>query len=1428
MGSRRPRLVYFQGIWLLVAILFLKSAAVAGDFRASPRPDFWTADGAVYSILATNGRVYIGGDFSYVAPKGSRLLALDRYTGEIDHDFPAIYGSAVHIILDDGLGGWFVGGDFVQVGTLRITNLVHIASDSSIDTTFRPDPDGAVQTLALDGTILYMGGDFNRVSGVARGHVAAWNLSNNQLTSWAPQANSTVSTLLLQGDMVFLGGYFASIGGQQRRNIAAVSASSAALLPWQPDADGAVLSLAFSGARLYAGGFFNRIGGQFRNGLAALDPNSTNALPWDPNPAGGKVTSVRADCSTIYVGGYFTNIAGLPRFRAAAIDGESAQALPWNPDLAPAYSGTLKSYVLSIEPLGSDIFVGGQFTAQGHFDFAQFDAGSGQVLPWNAGLDGGVSAIGISGRKVVVAVINSPGGVARRNLAAFDEFTGKALDWNPDPDGPVYALALSNGRLFMGGAFTNVGGVGRGRLAAVDLEKGSVDANWNASANNIVYALAANGSAVFVGGSFTALNGATRQRLCAVDDTTGAVLPTWVAHADGTVYSLALDNQILYAGGNFTSVSSIVRNHVAALDNSSAQVTAWNPGADGTVRVIAVSSGSIFLGGSFNSVASQQRNFVAKVDAATGLLTPWAPNPDDEIRAIAFAGTNVFLGGLFQHLNGESRFGLAAVTANGEVGAFNPSTSPANRVLALASFSALYICGESPLALAGDFSLQTLAAYPQVGAPQISGLPAAVDASPAGDVNFSPDVSGQPPISFQWRFAGTDLPGQTNSSLLLSNLQVNQSGVYELLTRNDRGGFTAQTRLTVVEPPVILAAPTAQTIAPGSTLNLAVLASANPPPLYQWRVNGANIPGAVFAAVTISNIAPAQAGVYDVVVVNRAGLAISPPANIVVTAPALPFADNRAAQGTITSLSGSGSGSNATATRETNEVLHAGKPGGHSVWITWKPPATGLATLSTRGSDFDTLLAVYISPTNPSNLVSVASDDDGGGFSASRLSFNASAGTQYQIAVDGAYGATGRIVLNWNLDTTSGSIPIITGQPQSQAVFAGDGVLFSVTAGGSGALRYQWFFGCQQIPNATNSTLLLPNVQSRDVGNYHVVVSQGGGAVAQSADAALEIGSRSDFLSKDKLQDLFPLPSGNGPSSLDRSIPTLPPAALASSGGFLLVSMGSINSQILNNTGSTTQPGEPSHCGVLGGASKWIGLHTTDSGVLVVDTIGSRIDTVLAVYTGTSPINLQEVACDDNGAPDHVRSLLHFNAAADTDYLVAADGVNGAQGSIVLNWKLGLPPVITSRPATNILNPGDPLTLTVQFTGSNAFTTFQWLCNGTNVPGATDNAFTLPPLLPGASATYSVRVKNPFGSQAQFISRILVRQPPFQRAPSIVNGMFRIWLPSDPVQMFDLEGSSDLRVWYWLESFPDANNPAEFRDYPLDDNLNFFRAVPWP
>jgi hypothetical protein len=105
------------------------------------------------------------------------------------------------------------------------------------------------------------------------------------------------------------------------------------------------------------------------------------------------------------------------------------------------------------------------------------------------------------------------------------------------------------------------------------------------------------------------------------------------------------------------------------------------------------------------------------------------------------------------------------------------------------------------------------------------------------------------------------------------------------------------------------------------------------------------------------------------------------------------------------------SGRNVYASAEPGEPTHAAVRGGKSVWWQWTPAQSGWVGIHTLGSSFDTLLAVYTG-YSVNGLTLVTDNNDLDGQIASEVIFYATAGTDYQIAVDGCEGKSGSIVMS--------------------------------------------------------------------------------------------------------------------------------------------------------------------------------------------------------------------------------------------------------------------------------------------------------------------------------------------------------------------------------------------------------------------------------
>ncbi len=524
---------------------------------------------------------------------------------------------------------------------------------------------------------------------------------------------------------------------------------------------------------------------------------------------------------------------------------------------------------------------------------------------------------------------------------------------------------------------------------------------------------------------------------------------------------------------------------------------------------------------------------------------------------------------------------------------------------------------------------------------------------------------------------------------------------YVTATATDPDGNTSEYSppTQVTTPPVLEGQPTNTVFIAGTNIILCVNASGTPPIRYQWRLNGQNIPNATNACYTVPGAQATNSGSYVCVIINGLGASGTTPATWLLSLPSFPAGDNYANRVKLEDVEGRITGSTLLATREPGEPLHAGKPGARSVWYRWTAPFTGLMTMGTTGSDFDTLLAVYRLPAGkyPSvtNLVVVANDEDMGGYFTSDIWFNVVAGQEYAIAIDGFSGEAGSYAFNWDFETTGYLLPAIWTHPASQTVLPGTNANFSVVAvrvcsfGHENCairrhypnnvipvLEYQWLFNGVVIPGKTNVNLTIPIVDEQSVGNYSVTVKMTNRKI-RSHEASLQINQTEVGLQTiqvfDKLQDAL----GSKPLYLGTGEPPPGPNGVPHPNAIIVA--GYSGSQVFNTIAGTSQ-GEI-FCGVVGGSSEWLNFAPLQTGVLSVNTVGSSFDTLLAVIQSNSPPTL--LGCNDNDGTNKTSSLT-VPVTAGKNYLIGVDGRNGAFGKVVLNYNLNATALSGAPRITNV------------------------------------------------------------------------------------------------------------------------------------------------
>ncbi|MBI5387032.1 MAG: hypothetical protein HZA90_20350 [Verrucomicrobia bacterium] len=355
-----------------------------------------------------------------------------------------------------------------------------------------------------------------------------------------------VLALALQPDgRIVAGGQFTSVNDTPRANLARLLPDGRldSSFGLECGADQPVESVAVqAGGAVLVGGLFTSVHGVGRPHLARINPDNCVEAGFNPLLDGTvKALAVQAG-DKILAGGLFYSVngnyakAGLARFTAdGGIDSDFLGSWAW------------KVKCLALAPDGG--FAAGGTEGQVVRRDSTGYAWPGFAAPTIQG--GWINAIAFQsdGRILIGGVFTNVGGVAITNLARLntngtvDASFPRRLRTGQD----VFCLAVqTDGRILVGGRFNSIGGVSRGNIARLEAN-GSVDLDYAATANDWVCAivLQPDGHAV-IGGYFTEVNDQPRggiARLLATDSAPLLLVQPAVVGTNFTFAFLTQTNQ---------------------------------------------------------------------------------------------------------------------------------------------------------------------------------------------------------------------------------------------------------------------------------------------------------------------------------------------------------------------------------------------------------------------------------------------------------------------------------------------------------------------------------------------------------------------------------------------------------------------------------------------------------------------------------------------------------------------------------------------------------------------------------------------------------------------------------------------------------------------------------------------------------------------
>jgi uncharacterized delta-60 repeat protein len=676
-------------------------------------------DNTIYSgsvAVQSDGKILVAGRYiTFNNATREKLVRLNS-DGTEDTAFYANLGtgfnSTVWSLALQSDGKIVLGGQFTSVNGVTRNRLVRLNPNGTEDTAFGTNLgtgfNSTIYKVAVqsDGKILVVGA-FTQLSGVTRNRLVRLNADGTEDTAFYTNLGTgftdEVWAIEVQSDgKILVGGSFRGLNGATRNYLVRLNADgtdSALATTNYVGLNATVYSVAVqSDGKIVVGGEFTTLTGLLRNRLVRLNADGTEDTDFNTNLGDGfnstlYALAVQSD-GKILVGGQFQFLNGATRARLVRLNADGTDDTAFYTNMGTAFNSTVYSIV--VQPDGK-ILVGGTFaTLNGllRTRLVRLNTDGTEDTDFYTNLGTGFNstirtlAVQSDGKILVGGLFSSLNGVTRNRLVRLNpngtEDTAFYTNMGTGFGNGIYALAVqSDGKIFVGGQFLTLNGVGR--FYFVVLSSTGIDETPPAFYEGygfygIIYATAVQSDGkMLVGGSLTQLNGVTRNRLVRLN-TDGTEDTAFYANLgtgfDNIVWTLAVqsDGKIL-VGGQFTTLNGASRRRLVRLNSDGTEDTAFytNMGTafSSVVRSLVVQSdGKIVVGGDFSAFNNISRNRITRLNSNGTEDTAFYPNLGTGFTGAVYAlavqsDGKILVAGSFSFLNGVSRGSLVRLNSNG-------------------------------------------------------------------------------------------------------------------------------------------------------------------------------------------------------------------------------------------------------------------------------------------------------------------------------------------------------------------------------------------------------------------------------------------------------------------------------------------------------------------------------------------------------------------------------------------------------------------------------------------------------------------------------------------------------------------------------------------------------------------------------------------
>lgn len=605
-------------------------------------------------------------------------------------------------------------GNFTAYNGITRNYITRLNTDGKLDASFNTSGTGANSVIfstiiQSDGKIL-IGGNFTTYNGTTAIRIARLNANGSLDASFnlttSLGANGFVYSIAMQPDgKILIGGDFLTYNGTAIRRIARLNSDGSldASFNVGNGANGTVNSIAIqTDGKILIGGDFQTYKGTLINRIARLNPDgSLDATFKVGTGVNGSLRSIAIQSDgKILIGGGFTTYNDTTINRIARLNTNGSL----DANFIPGTGANILIYSMAIQSDGK-IMIGGEFTSYNgtiRNRIARLNLDGSLDTSFNPGTGANDITNSISiqsdGKILIGGAFTNFNGTAINRIARLNADGSRDASFNPTTGANntiKSTVVQSDGKILIGGSFNTYNGTTTNYIARL-FSDGSIDSNFNLNgigANSSVETIGVQSDGkIVIAGYFTSYNGTTINRVARITTVGGldATFNTTGTGASNGIFCSAVqsDDKIII-GGAFTTYNGTARGYIARLNADGSLDGGFSSSANSAIYSIAVQSdGKIVIVGNFTSYNGSSRNYITRLNTDGSIdagFNTAGSGTNGAIFATAIQSDGkILIGGGFTSYNGTAINRIARLNTDGTLdSSFDPGTGTNNSIYSM-------------------------------------------------------------------------------------------------------------------------------------------------------------------------------------------------------------------------------------------------------------------------------------------------------------------------------------------------------------------------------------------------------------------------------------------------------------------------------------------------------------------------------------------------------------------------------------------------------------------------------------------------------------------------------------------------------------------------------------------------------------------------